>query len=130
MKVVVTYIAEGIFHYPELAEWVRGLDENPDDEMFDALSLMDGDPDIIRCEGRRMCFIVVPLGGKRFVLTSDYPDDKEKRMLSLFHSDNRDDFYKTAECSWQMFDSLPNAIAYRGGRGYYYEINEYTGHIT
>lgn len=125
MKVVVTYIGEGISYYPELSQWVRSLGENPDDATFDALSLMEGDPDIIKCNSNKMYFIDTVIGDIRFVLTSDYPDDKEKRMLSQFHGENRDDFYEIAECSWKVFDSLPNAIAYRGGIGYFYGVNKY-----
>lgn len=127
MKVVVTYIEEGIYYYPELAEWVRSLGKNPHDATFDVLSLMEGDPDIIKYNGNKMYFIDTVIGDIRFVLTSDEVNPKEKEMLSRFHGENRDDFYGIAESSWKVFDSLPNAIAYRGGIGYIYEINNYKG---
>lgn len=125
MDVIVCEISKGIAYYPELAEWVRSLGLDPDDKMFDALSLMNGDPDIIRCNGNKMYFIDTVIGDIRFVLTSDEVNPKEKEMLSRFHGENRDDFYEIAECSWKVFDSLPNAIAYRGGVGYFYGINKY-----
>lgn len=125
MNVVVTYIGEGISYYPELTEWVRSLDRNPDDPMFEALALMEGDPDKIRCDGNEMYFIDVTLNGVKYILTSDYPDNKEKEMLSRFHSEGRDEYFEPTESSWDVFYSLPDAIAYRCGGGYYYGINKY-----
>lgn len=95
MDVIVCEISEGIAYYPELAEWVRSLGLDPDDKMFNALSLMDGDPDIIKCNGNKMYFIDTVIGDIRFVLTSNEVNPKEKEMLSRFHGENRDDFYES-----------------------------------
>lgn len=125
MKTIVTNISEGIAYYPELADWVRTLDKDPNDPMFDALSLMEGDPDIIRCNGRKMYFFDRVIGDTQYVLTSDDPDEKEKDMLSRFHGEERDEYFESVESCWDVFHSLPDAIAYRGGGGYFYGINKY-----
>ena len=126
MKIIVTNISEGIAYYQELADWVRSFDIDPDDSMFDALSLMEGDPDIIKYDGHRMYFIDVNLNGIKFILTSDEVDDKAREMLTRFHGPERDKHYQLSEnCSWEDFEAAAEAIAYRGGQGYYYGINLY-----
>lgn len=125
MNVVVAYIGEAVFFYADLADWVRTLDKDPDDPMFDALSLMEGDPDILKCGGKKMYFIDVTLGETKYILTSDYPDDKEKEMLTQFHGENRIAYYEPVESCWDVFKSLPDAIAYRCGMGYFYGIHKH-----
>ena len=126
-KIIVTNISDGIVYYPELADWVRTFDYDPDDENFDALCLLEGDPDIIKYDGWRMYFIDVDLDGVKYILTSDEVDDKAREMLTRFHdTDVYDTYYESAEDNtWRGFEALPEAIAYRGGQGYYYGINKY-----
>lgn len=122
MKTIVTEISAGIAYYPELHNWVKGLDLDPDDEMFDPLSLMEGDPDIIRCDGRKVYFMCIERGDTKFIVTSDEIGDKEKQMLSAFHQDDFQNSYSIGISNWGFFNGAENAIAYRGGEGYHYTI--------
>jgi len=126
MKIIVTNISEGIAYYQELSDWVRSLDKDPDDSMFDALSLMEGDPDIIKYDGCRMYFIDIELNGTKYILTSDEVEEKAKEMLVQFYDPERNNYFKSSENnSWEDFKEAIEAIAYRGGQGYYYGINIY-----
>lgn len=122
MKTIVTEIGEGIAYYQELHDWVKSFDIDPDDEMFEPLSLMVGDPDILRCNDRKLYFIDVELGGTKFILTSDEVNEQEKKMLTEFHQDDFKERYSVGECNWETFNDATNAVAYRGGKGYLYTI--------
>lgn len=122
MKTIVTEIREGIAYYPELHDWVKSFDIDPDDAMFEPLSLMEGDPDILRCNERKIYFMDIDLGNTKFILTSDEVNNEEKRMLAEFHQDDYKERYTVGECNWETFDNAPNAVAYRGGKGYLYTI--------
>lgn len=122
MKTIVTEIGEGIVFYQELHDWVKSFDIDPDDEMFEPLSMMEGDPDILRCNDRKLYFIDVELGGKKFILTSDEVNEQEKKMLTEFHQDDFKERYSVGECNWPTFNEAKNAVAYRGGKGYVYTI--------
>ena len=127
MEIIVTNISEGISYYQELADWVRTFDQNPDDPMFDALALMEGDPDKIKWGKHEMYFIDVDLNGKKFVLTSEEVDTQSRTMLKRFHDPEFTRWYKNLPCDWDDFNAAENAIAYRGGAGYYYHIWKYLG---
>lgn len=126
METIVTEISAGIAYYQELHDWVKSFDIDPDDEMFEPLFLMEGDPDIIRCESHKLYFIATVQNGVRYVLTSDEVNEQEKKMLTEFHQDDFKENYSVGECSWETFDGASNAIAYRGGSGYCYTIWIYT----
>lgn len=122
MKTIVTEISEGIAYYPELHDWVKTFDLNPDDAMFEPLSLMEGDPDKLKCDEREIYFMDIDLDNTKFILTSDEVNEQEKKMLTQFHMDNFHENYHQGECNWKTFDKATNAIAYRGGSGYVYCI--------
>lgn len=122
MKTIVTEIGEGIAYYSELHDWVKSFDIDPDDEMFEPLALMEGDPDKLRCNGRELYFMDIDLGETKFILTSDEVNDEEKKMLAEFHQDDFKERYAVGECNWEIFDNATNAVAYRGGKGYQYTI--------
>lgn len=122
MKTIVTEISEGIAYYPELDNWVRSFDLDPDDELFEPLYLMEGDPDIIRCDGRKMYFMCIERDGTQFIITSEEVGEKERQMLIEFHQDDFQNTYSIGECSWEAFNKAENAVAFRGGKGYVYTI--------
>ena len=122
MKTIVTEIGEGIAYYQELHDWVKSFDIDPNDEMFEPLSIMEGDPDILRCNDRKLYFLDVELSGTKFILTSDEVNEQEKKMLTEFHQDDFKESYSVGECNWETFNDATNAVAYRGGKGYLYTI--------
>lgn len=123
MKTIVTEIGVGIAYYAELHNWVKGFDIDPDDEMFEPLSLMEGDPDKLKCNGRELYFMDVELDGTKFILTSDETNEQEKQMLTEFHQDNFKEHYSQGEGrGWEPFEQATYAVAYRGGKGYVYAI--------
>lgn len=126
MKTIVTEISEGLAYYPELCEWVRSFDIDPDDTMFEPLSLMEGDPDKLKCDDRELYFMDIDLGDTKFILTSDEVNEQEKKMLAEFHRDDFEQNYSKTESDWSDFDNAKSAIAYRGGKGYHYFIWIYT----
>ena len=69
METIVTPICEGFTYYNDLYEWARSFGDDPNDPDFDALSYLEGDPDILRCDGIRLCFISTVQNGKRYVLS-------------------------------------------------------------
>lgn len=122
METIVTPICEGLAYYDDLHEWARSFGDDPNDPDFDALSYLGGDPDILRCDGNRLYFMATELNGKRYVLTHDEADDKEKEMLTRFYQPDFQDHFEALPCSWEAFEATDRAIAYRGGSGYVYSI--------
>lgn len=125
MEIIVKQIDEGLFSEADLKKWARSFGDNPNSKSFEALKYLEGDPDKIKCDGNEMFFMDVDLNGVKYILTSDYATDREKEMLCRFHSAEREEHFTLEECKWSCYDSAPEAIAYRGGGGYYYGIWSY-----
>lgn len=81
---------------------------------------MEGNPDILRCDGSKLCFISTVQNGKRYVLTHDEVDDTEEEMLIHFYHPDFREHSNALPCSWEAFETADRAIAYRGGSGYVY----------
>ncbi len=122
METIVTSIGEGLACYDDLYEWARSFGDDPDDPDFDPLSYLEGDPDILRCEGSRLCFISTVQNGKRYVLTHDEASDTERQILTRFYQPDFQSHFEALPCSWEAFEAADRAIAYRGGSGYAYSI--------
>ena len=125
METIVTQIDEGIAYYNDLYEWAKSFDDDTDDPNFDALSYLEGDPDIIRCNGKKLYFMSTVLNGKRYVLTHDEVDATEREMLTRFFEEDFRRYFEPLPCEWKAFDGAERAIAYRGGSGYVYTIWDY-----
>lgn len=54
-----------------------------------------GDPDIIRCNGKKLYFMSIVLKGKRYVLTHDEVDSTEREMLTLFFEEDFGRYFET-----------------------------------
>lgn len=130
MEIIVIPIREGILYHNDLYEWARSFDDDPDDPDFDALSYLDGDPDILRCDGNKLYFMAVVINGKRYVLTHDQLSDIEREMLTRFYQDDFRRYFEELPCDWAAFDAADRVIAYRGGKGYLYTIWNYTARST
>ena len=126
MEIIVTPICEGITFYQDLFEWAKSFDDDPNDPNFDALSYLEGDPDILRCDGNRLYFIDTVLDGKRYVLTHDEVCDTEREILKHFFEEDFRSHFELFPCHWEAFNDAERAIAYRGGSGYVYTIWGYT----
>ena len=122
METIVTPISEGICYYNDLNEWARSFGDDPNDPDFDALSYLEGDPDILRCDGYKLYFIAPIVNGKRYVLTHDEVDVTEHEMLTHFFEEGYRRYFEALPCDWKAFDGAGRAIAYRGGSGYVYSI--------
>lgn len=122
MKTIVTPIWEGICYFNDLYEWALSFGDDPNDPHFDALSYLDGDPDILRCDGNKLYFISTVLNGKRYVLTHDEVNTIERELLTRFFEDDYTRHFETLPCNWDAFNKAERAIAYRGGSGYLYSI--------
>lgn len=125
METIVTQIDEGIAYYKDLYEWAKSFDDDPGDPDFDALSYLEGNPDIIRCNGKKLYFMSAVLNGKRYVLTHDEVDSTEREMLTRFFEEDFRRYFETLPGEWKAFDGAERAIAYRGGSGYVYTIWDY-----
>nr|WP_195461785.1 hypothetical protein [Alistipes sp. D31t1_170403_E11] len=95
MGTIVTPIGEGIAYYNDLYVWAKSFDDDPDDPDFDALSYLEGDPDIIRCNGKKLYFMSIVLKGKRYVLTHDEVDSTEREMLTQFFEEDFRQYFET-----------------------------------
>lgn len=126
METIVTPISEGFVYYNDLYEWAKSFDDDPHDPDFDALSYLEGDPDILRCDDYKVYFISTVLNGKRYVLTHDEVNVAEREMLTRFFGEDYRRYFKALPCNWKAFDGAGRAIAYRGGSGYSYSIWGYT----
>lgn len=113
METLVTSINEGIAYYNDLYEWAKSFGDDPSYPDFDALSYMEGDPDMICCDGYKLCFIAPVVNGKRYVLTRFFGEDYRR-------------YFEALPCDWKAFDGAGRAIAYRSGSGYVYSIWGYT----
>ena len=126
MEIIVCEIAVAIVYYPEVADWVRTFDYDPEDKHFEPLCLFEGDPDILLIDNWRTYFMDVELNGKKFILISDEVNDQIKDIFTKFYGeDSASHFDSPEEQSWELFNNSKIAIAYRGGQGYYYNINIY-----
>ena len=68
METIVPRIGDMIAFYYDFLEGGKILDDDPDDTDFDALSYLEGYPDIPRCDGNKLYFISTVLDGTRYVL--------------------------------------------------------------
>ena len=126
METIVTPIGEGIVYYNDLYEWAKSFGDDPGDPDFDALRYMEGDPDMIRCDGSQLYFIAPVVNGKRYVLTHDEVDATEREMLTRFFGVDYRRYFEALPCDWKAFEGAERAIVYRGGSGYAYSIWGYT----
>lgn len=122
METIVTSIGEELACYDDLHEWARSFGDDPNIPSSPPLSYLEGDPDILRCDGSRLCFISTVQNGKRHVLTLDKASDTERQMLTRFFEEEFRRHFEPLPCSWGAFESARRAIAYRGGSGYVYSI--------
>jgi hypothetical protein len=123
----VTNISEGIAFYSELSGWVRSCGRNPDGPNFDALALMEGDPDRIRWGKYDMYFIEVERRGRKFILTGDELDEQSRTMLERFHRPDFKRWYEELPGDWETFNKTEYAVACRRGGNYYYTLWKYLG---
>ncbi len=126
METIVTPIGEGIYYYDDLNQWARNFGDDPDDPDFDALRYMEGNPDILRCDGYKLYFISTVLNDKRYVLTHNEVTDTEREMLTRFFGEDYRCYFEALPCEWKAFNGAERAIAYCGGSGYVYSIWGYT----
>lgn len=126
MEIVITQIDEGLRYIADLNQWARTLGDDPSDPDFDGLKYLEGDPDIMRCDGNKTYFMSVELNGTKYVLVHQEISETEKEMLEHFHHDDFKQHFSTLPSSWDAFETASNAIAYRGGSGYCYTIWNYT----
>lgn len=122
METIVTPIGKGICYYDDLNRWARSFGDDPDDPAFNALSYMESDSDMIRCDGNKLCFIAPIVNGKRYVLTHDEVNATEREILTRFFGEDYRRYFEALPCNWKAFDGAERAIAYRGGSGYFYSI--------
>lgn len=123
MKTRHIYSIEEAAHSGELFSF---MEENGFCDVYD---FFQSDPDILRIMGSEISFTEVDIDEKTsFVIFTESKityDSEIKEMLSLFYTDNFQDFFTNRVSSWALFRSLVSGIAYRGGRGYCYTIWEY-----
>jgi hypothetical protein len=110
------------------ADFLRGDDGG--DIMAAILEANSGDPDYFMMDGRRCSFFDYDYECEKYVVyISDEEIDEisQKMLVKFFAHDYRDHFSRESEHgeslrSWDDFEALDYAIAYRGGVGYVYTI--------
>jgi hypothetical protein len=107
-------------------------DDDGGDIMVGVLEANSGDPDYFMMDGRRCSFFDYDYERAKYVVyISEGINEIAERMLKKFFApDYIDHFSRESEHgeslrSWEDFESLQYAIAYRGGAGYIYTIWKY-----
>jgi hypothetical protein len=103
------------------------------DIMVAILEANSGDPDYFMMDGRRYSFFDYDYERAKYVvyISDERINEIAERMLKKFFApDYIDHFSRKSEHgeslrSWEDFESLQYAIAYRGGAGYIYTILKY-----
>lgn len=121
METIVPPIGERIAFYNDLYEWAKSFDDDPDDTDFDALSYLEGYPDIPRCDGNKLYFISTVLDGHALRVTHDEVNATEREILTRFFEKDFTMYFELLPCRWEAFDAAERAIAFRDG-GYVYTI--------
>jgi len=108
------------------------MEEN---DIDDVLSLFEGDPDMIRVNNSKICYVTFENEDETIIVYADFSyllEDKDipklQKMLETFVEDwaiLHDNYVKIDNQTWEAFDELENGIAYRGGSGYSYTIWKY-----
>lgn len=92
-----------------------------DYEDFDALSMFEGDPDIIRINGQTGYFIHVKETDTVYYYYEEYGEHIDRILIDFFEKRLHFDHCPENVQSWEWFENH-NGIAYRGGYGYVYNI--------
>lgn len=106
------------------------FDISEDIEVFDTLSLFDGDPDFIKVFGGRgrgeITFIDVKIDDTTvYILPSlciEYHDCFEEAVEVLEWYIGGAKNSKDIDNNWNDWNTVKEGVAYRGGRGYYYSL--------
>lgn len=106
------------------------FDISEDIEVFDTLSLFDGDPDFIKVFGGRgrgeIPFIDVTVNDTTiYILSSidlNYHDCFEEAFEVLEWYIGGAKNSKEIDNNWNDWNTVKEGVAYRGGKGYYYSL--------
>lgn len=82
----------------------------------DVYSIFEGDPDYVIANGFKTAFMEY----KNYIIVAQLDDEVEEVIQRWLDGEGID----VPNCSWAKFDKMKNAIAYRGGRGYTYDITD------
>lgn len=88
------------------------------EEYFDELAMFEGDPDMIRVNGKTGYFF--ELDNTIWYWFEEYGESIDKILIAFYEKRLNKEYWEDMQ-SWQYFDTH-NAIAYRGGQGYVYTI--------
>ena len=107
-----------IEYIPELWDWL----DLKDDDYFadDPLSFFEGDPDMIKHEGYTEYFMFLEIKDTLYII-SNTDEPAVWDILQRF-ADDADSFDYPEPNDWDSFHNTDNAIAFRNGRGYVYNI--------
>ncbi len=119
MEIIVTEVGAGIAFYPELHKWAVDCDCNPDDEMFEPLSMLEGDPDKAKSGDDEIYYLKIERGGKIFIVTSDEPTGEQRQMLQAFYSQSWREHFIDAAIAKQNYEEAHRAVTYLERGGYF-----------
>ncbi len=119
MEIIVTEVGAGIAFYPELHKWAVDCDCNPDDEMFEPLSMLEGDPDKVKSGSNEVYFLKIEREGKIFIVTSDETSQEQKDILRAFYSNDWREHFTDASIAEQSYEEAESAITYLERGGYF-----------
>lgn len=107
------------FHEDEtLCNYLKWLYEVDDIEDIEIFELFEGDPDILRLDGKNSYFLDLNIDGVEYVL---YTNEDAEGVLEKFYNGELKPF-EPENNSWECFYNQQNALAYRGGMGYFYAL--------
>ena len=82
----------------------------------DIYSIFEGDPDYVIANGFKTVFIE----HDKYIIVAYL--DEYKEIIEVIERWLNGEGKDIPNCSWDKFDRMKNAVAYRGGRGYSYTI--------
>lgn len=119
MEIIVTEVGSGIAFYKELHDWAKECDCNPDDENFEALSMLEGDPDKVKCGSNETYYLKIEREGKIFIVTSDEPTEGQREILKAFYSPDWKENFTDCTIAKRSYEEAERAITYLERGGYF-----------
>lgn len=105
------------------------LDDDAPEEMpedFDGLDWFEGDPDIVKFDGKKGYFDFSPVDTNReeicFVWFNCWNEDDWEGVVNILDKLRNDELSLSKSQTFSALDLMKSGIAYRGGSGYWYSI--------
>lgn len=125
-EIIITEIGNGIVYYQELHDWAVECECNPDSETFEALSMLEGNPDKVKCGTNESYFLKIERAGKIFIITSDETTEGQNEIIKAFYSQNWKEHFADSNIIQHSYEDSDKAITHLESGGYFCSTWIYT----